>query len=93
MPDRANVTTFPITLTLPASYPSMSAEQRQHVYRVILTTGRAVMTKYSDGAKEHGGSNIWEQTPLELVDNAILEAVDQLVYLMTLKDKITGVFT
>ncbi len=46
--------------------------------------------KYEIGQKEHGG-NLWEKDTLFLVDQAIDEAIDQVVYLTTLRDKLLNI--
>jgi len=46
-----------------------------------------VDSKYRAGQAEHGG-NLFDMITVELVDNAILEAIDQVVYLITLRDKL-----
>lgn len=46
-----------------------------------------IEAKYRKGAEEHGG-NIWDQSIITLIDNAIQEAVDQYVYLRTLRGNI-----
>lgn len=43
--------------------------------------------KYRKGQSEHGG-NLFDLSPLQLIDSAIEEAIDQFVYLVTLKEKI-----
>jgi hypothetical protein len=45
--------------------------------------------KYRKGAEEHGGF-LGDMTPEDLIANAIDEAIDQLVYLLTLRDKFDG---
>ena len=45
--------------------------------------------KYEKGAKEHGG-NLWDLSAEQLLDNAIEEAIDNVVYLYTLRDKLSS---
>ena len=45
-----------------------------------------VDAKYRKGQAEHGG-DLFKKTKLELIDFTIDEAIDQVVYLLTLKDK------
>jgi hypothetical protein len=42
--------------------------------------------KYRAGQAEHGG-DLWKLPKGELLDSAIDEAIDQVVYLLTLKQK------
>jgi hypothetical protein len=43
--------------------------------------------KYRKGQSEHGG-NLFEMKIEALLDNAIYEAIDQVVYLFTLKERL-----
>jgi hypothetical protein len=63
----------------------MTPEQEQHLESVKLNFMCAVDTKYRQGQISHGG-NLWRKKGL--IDMAIDEAVDQVVYLLTLKDQI-----
>lgn len=65
----------------------MTYEQEEHLDDIMDEFFELVEPKYRKGAAEHGG-NIWELTELELIDNAIDEAIDQFVYLYTLKQRI-----
>jgi hypothetical protein len=65
----------------------MTPEQTDHVRRIDRQMSRRLHVKYAKGASEHGG-NIWDLTAMELLDNAIDEAADQIVYLSTLRDKL-----
>ena len=61
--------------------------QRSHLRSLDRDISRRLIAKYARGADEHGGY-IWDQDPLTLVNNAIDESVDQLVYLLTLRDQL-----
>lgn len=65
----------------------MTDEQIAHAAHLARTFQKALEKKYSNGAKEHGG-NLWDRSPLFLLDQAIAEAIDQFVYLQTLRDKL-----
>lgn len=65
----------------------MTDEQEEHLEDIQDEFFDLVDPKYRAGAAEHQG-NIWELTELELIDNAIDEAIDQFVYLYTLKQRI-----
>lgn len=65
----------------------LTSDQEQHLWDIIDAFANAVEPKYKAGAGEHGG-NLWDQTNLELIDNALLEAVDQFTYLYTLRQKL-----
>lgn len=43
--------------------------------------------KFRTGQEEHGG-NIWDMPTIKLIDAAIDEAIDQFVYLYTLKQQL-----
>lgn len=64
----------------------MSPEQIAHVETLQRAFCRMVDNKYSQGVKEHGG-NIWDLSETELLKEAIMENIDQFVYLMTLWQK------
>ena len=63
----------------------MTPEQKQHLNYIVLKTQKLLNEKYTKGVKEHGG-NLWEKKGL--IDMAIEEAIDQVVYLLTLKKQI-----
>lgn len=63
----------------------MTQEQEAHLQRVISEAKIAIEDKYRKGQAEHDG-NLFEKTVSELINEAILEAIDQLVYLLTAKD-------
>jgi len=59
----------------------------EHISHIQTEFDELVNTKYLQGIQEHGG-HLWEK-PLER--EAINEAVDQVVYLITLRDQIDEV--
>ena len=65
----------------------MTKEQEEHLIYIKHKFHSLVDPKYRKGAEEHGG-NIWDLTPTQLIDNSIEEAIDQVVYLLTLKAKL-----
>lgn len=65
----------------------MTKDQEKHVASIMRAVNLRMHTKYELGAKEHGG-NLWDLSKEALVDQAIDEAIDQLVYLYTIKQKI-----
>lgn len=67
----------------------MTEEQKSHARDIAEEFMDAMFYKYEKGAKEHGG-NIWDKEPDWLLDQAIDEAIDQVVYLMTLRQKLYG---
>jgi len=62
----------------------MNLEQYEHAKEIAETFSRMLLEKYERGAKEHG-TLLWQHTDDELLDYAIEEAVDQAVYLLTIK--------
>ena len=56
----------------------------QHVNDIQNEALNRIRIKYMKGVKEHGG-NLWEVPVEDLLENAIDEAIDQVVYLLTLK--------
>lgn len=65
----------------------MTEEQEKHLNSVIVYMAEATDEKYQKGAFEHGGL-LSDMPILDLLDNAIDEAIDQCTYLITLKQKL-----
>lgn len=66
----------------------MTPEQEEHLVSIKENFEVLVDVKYRDGQKRHGG-DLFGKSPTELLDCAIDEAIDQVVYLLTLRDKLT----
>lgn len=66
----------------------MTTDQEQHLDRLKAQAANMIDSKYRKGQAEHGG-NIWDQNK-NLLDNAIEEAIDMVVYLLTEKEKREG---
>lgn len=64
----------------------MDADQTQHAQSIADFFEQAMLIKYQKGALEHGG-NVWDIDPDKLLDEAISEAIDQVVYLVTLRQQ------
>lgn len=64
----------------------MTDEQTKHVIGIIEDFKDKCFTKYRLGAQEHGG-DIWNMPALKLIEAGMEEAIDQYVYLYTLKEK------
>lgn len=67
----------------------MTQAQESHLARVKVGFIELVDAKYRAGAAEHGGE-LLALPDLTVLDLAIEEAVDQVVYLLSLKEKLTG---
>lgn len=65
----------------------MTREQEDHLESIKLYFISSVDTKYRKGQAEHGG-NLFDMPTITLLDCAIEEAVDQVVYLTTLRQKL-----
>lgn len=63
----------------------MTPEQEAHLQRIKDQFLALADNKFRRGAKEHGGDLEYMQ-PFHLLDNAIEEAIDQVVYLLTLRE-------
>lgn len=63
----------------------MTDEQNNHLNGILNDVDDLIAKKYEKGAKEHGG-NLWEKKGL--IDMAIDEAIDQVVYLLTLREQL-----
>lgn len=66
----------------------MNDMQVKHLNRILESTRELMTQKYAKGAKEHQSMLSEDYTPLELCDMGIEEAIDQLTYLLTLRDKL-----
>lgn len=65
----------------------MTESQEAHLNSIVEAFTEACIVKYRKGAEEHGGDLF--SMPFEaLLDNAIDEAIDQFVYLMTMKQQL-----
>ena len=68
---------------------SISEREGNHLCNLLNRPVELMDRKYTEGAIKHGG-DLLDKTPSQLVDEAIGEAIDQLVYLLTLKEKLTA---
>ena len=62
----------------------MDPQSEDHLQRIQGSALKLINDKYRKGAAEHGG-HLWEKE--NLIDEAINEAIDQVVYLLTLKEQ------
>jgi hypothetical protein len=67
----------------------MIPEQEAHLKHIKKMFEVKVDLKYRAGQKEHGGDLIHNNV-IALIDMAIAEAVDMIVYLETLREVVTG---
>jgi len=65
----------------------MTPEQEAHLGRVKAAFAAKVDPKYRLGQAEHGG-DLFRVAPLKLLDMAIDEAIDNVVYLETLRERL-----
>lgn len=66
----------------------LTYEQTAHLSRLVTEFEHKLEAKYTKGAEEHGG-DLRDLTPLQLIDNALDEVIDQWVYLSTLREKLS----
>ena len=62
----------------------MTDEQEKHLLYIKQSLNTMVDSKYRKGQEEHGG-NLFDMNIEKLLDNAIFEAIDQVVYLLTMR--------
>lgn len=67
----------------------MTPEQEAHLKRIKTAFQTKVDVKYREGQKEHGGDLI-HNNALAIIDMAISEAIDMVVYLETFREVIVG---
>lgn len=68
---------------------NMTPERVEHLAHIKDQVYDMIDVKYRKGQAEHGGS-LYDVPTLQLVDNAIEEAIDQITYLMTIREKLVG---
>ncbi len=69
----------------------MTDAQEKHLARVKDRFSFLVDLKYRRGADEHAGEydgELLRMPPLRILDHAIDEAIDQVVYLLSLREKL-----
>jgi len=64
----------------------MNEDQAQHLKSILKNTEYLLTDKYIKGVLEHKTILNKDHTVLELVDMAIDEAIDQVTYLLTIKE-------
>ena len=62
----------------------MYSSDEHHLQAILATFEKEATEKYRAGVKEHGG-HLWEKPGM--LDEAIKEAIDLVVYLYTLRDQ------
>lgn len=62
----------------------MDAEHAAHLERIRANFTKDLAVKYETGQIEHGG-NLWDKPGM--LEHAIEEAIDMVVYLYTLKEQ------
>lgn len=65
----------------------MTEAQERHLQEIKTEFMRLVDSKYRKGQAEHGG-DLFSLSDLKLLECAIDEAIDQVVYLLTLRQNI-----
>lgn len=68
----------------------MTKAQEAHLARIKTYFEAAVDRKYRKGQAEHGG-DLAIKKAIELTDLCIEEAIDQFVYLATLRENLAGI--
>lgn len=69
----------------------MTPAQEQHLAGIINQFNNMASSKYRRGQAEHGG-NLFDLPAIDLVNEALAEAIDQVTYLSTLRDKIIELY-
>jgi len=65
----------------------MTKAREKHLKKIVARTKQRMSDKYRKGAAEHR-EQLWDLTPKTLVAYSIDEAIDQLVYLLTLQESL-----
>lgn len=66
---------------------AMSAARKAHLQRVLKQFNAGARAKYENGQREHGG-NLWQKPGM--LEQAIDEAIDLVIYLLTLREQCSG---
>ena len=66
----------------------MNKNQTHHLNTILEDTGRELTEKYVKGASEHKSELNKDYSLLQLVEMAFEEALDQVTYLHTLREKL-----
>ena len=68
----------------------MTPQQESHLEQIKQQTLERLTAKYTRGTEEHGGY-LGDKPVLELVEEAVSEAIDQMTYLVTLQTQLRAV--
>ncbi len=71
----------------PGESTALTVKQEQHLNNIQIWLEHRLDLKYRRGALEHGGE-LEDMNKYDLLENAIDEAIDQVVYLLTLRTKL-----
>lgn len=71
----------------------MNEKQARHLNRITDEAHARLIDKYYKGVKEHQTVLSEDYTPAQVLDMAIDEAIDQVTYLLTLKEMMNGTTT
>jgi hypothetical protein len=66
--------------------PRLTTEQANHIAKLAKEFSMAMAEKYAKGQAEHGG-NLWDLSEDQLLQHALEEAIDEVVYLLTIIGK------
>lgn len=69
----------------------LSPAQNDHIVDLQREFCLRLRDKYTKGAEEHGG-NLKDMPPIQLIENALNECIDQFTYLMTLREQLLTTF-
>lgn len=73
-------------MTNPVDWAAMRTPE-SHAAEIGDEARRLIIAKYKAGQREHGG-RLWRKKGI--VDMALEEAVDQVIYLLTLRDQLAA---
>lgn len=65
----------------------MTEDQQDHAEELARQFKARMLYKYAKGAEQHGG-NLWHMPLKDLLENALDEAIDQVVYILTALEKV-----
>lgn len=66
----------------------MNEKQQAHLNKIVDEAQARIIDKYTKGTIKYGSSLSEDYTAQELLEEAINEAIDQVTYLLTLREKL-----
>lgn len=76
---------------VPIKEGELTPKQQYHMASIQLATAEGIEKKYTKGAIENKGTNLWEMPTAKVIENAIEECIDQTTYTLTLRQQMHAI--